>query len=100
MSLIVSTVLQPMSTLAADDTDAVGVRTVVVAPAGITNKACAAVSTQNWQTSEAVQPVTGIPGVNVVLGVKVALGVSTVEVLVKVIVAVEGAWAVAVDDSC
>ena len=100
LSFNVSTVPQPMPASVAGDTDAVGVRTVKVAAAGITNKACAAVSIQNWHTSEAIEPVIGIPGVNVVFGVMVMLGVSAVEVLVMVIVPVEVACTVAVGDAC
>ncbi len=47
LSFNVSAVLQSMLTPAVGNADAVGVMIVKVAPAGITNKACAAASRQN-----------------------------------------------------
>ena len=100
LSSMVSTAPQPGLTVVAGDTDALDVRTVTVAAAGMINKACAAVSTQNWHISEAVKPVNGMPGVNVAVEVIVIVTVDVVvEVLVKLI-AVKVAWAIAVGVTC
>jgi hypothetical protein len=80
------------------DAEGVGVRSVKVAPAGMSSKAYVNVSIQNWHTSEAViGPVTGITGVNV----SVIVGVNVVVVvLVTLIVAVNVGCVVAVGDTC
>src|SRR5512134_110817 len=98
LSRNVSTALQPVATSVGVDTEAVGVRIVKVAAAGISSMAYVNVSIQNWQTSEAVTgPVTGITGVRVV----VAVGVDVVvDVLVTFIVTVEVGCAVVVGDTC
>jgi hypothetical protein len=80
------------------ETEGVGVRSVKVAAAGISSRAYVKVSIQNWHTWEAViGPVTGITGVDVVVGVGVNVGG---EVLVALIVAVAVGCVVAVGDTC
>ncbi len=87
-----------MLVLALGDTVAVGVRIVKVAPAGISNRACAAVFTQNWQTTEtALAPVMGMAGVTVVVVVTVGLAAA---VGVSVAAVVEVGNAVGVGEAC
>lgn len=100
LSPVVSTLVQPILTPLVGDTVAVGVRIVTVASAGITSKACARVSTQNWQTSETFEPVSGIPGVNVVFGVAVVVSVGLTATVGVSVAAVEVGRAVGVGDPC